>query len=147
MPDFKENVQLITPDTIQTAYPQFYLNDINLLYSYSQRQFELQGVRVIENMIYNVMYTDIGSRWFEPEFGSRVPVIIYESCTLETANRLEIEIFASIKRWVPIINLVIQETRVIPVPDENLFVAFFNYVDIFTGLNRGFTLDLERVVR
>lgn len=140
------NIYYVDPDTIETAQPSNILIDVNLLYSYSSEEFILRGVPVIENMIYNVMYTEIGSRWYEPEFGSDVLKIIHESCTLETANRVEIEIFAAIRRWVPYIDLIYRDTVVIPVPDENLFLAYYNYVDVFTNTNRQLTLELDRVI-
>jgi phage baseplate assembly protein W len=140
------NIYYIDPDNIETALPSNILRDINLLYTYSSDEFELRGVPVIENMIYNVMFTEVGSRWYEPEFGSNVLKIIHEPCTLATANKVEIEIFAAIKRWVPYISLIIHETVVIPYPDENAFAAYYNYVDIFTGLNRYLTLNLDRII-
>ncbi len=142
--DFIEYTQILTPDNKDVRFPPNILHDLDLMYSLSSSQFEIQGISVIENMIYNVCYTPIGSRIYEPEFGSNILVIIHEQLIQETATYLEIELFSAIRRWVPYASMIFKQTRVIPVPDEQLFRAYINYVDLFTGLHRGFILDLIR---
>jgi phage baseplate assembly protein W len=143
-PQFIEYTQVITPENSPLTFPQNILRDLDLLYNLSSNEFEIRGIPVIENMIYNVCYTPIRSRWYEPEFGSNLLIIIHEPLTLETASILEIELYSALKRWVPYIALVIRNTRVVPYADQQTFIAYLNYVDIFSGRAHSLQVNLPR---
>ena len=142
MSDFTEYTKLLGPENTETAFPPNFLNDIDLLYSYSSQEFAIKGVPVIENMIYNVCYTNIGSREFEPTFGSNVLILIHEQLTQTNLMVLRMEMFRAIKEWVPYCSLIFKEIITVAYPDNNLIKAYINYVDIFHGLKRGFVLNL-----
>ena len=139
---------IVTSDNKNMLIPKTILNDINLLYSYyqlnsvSEEDFYLQGSPVIDNMIYNVVHTVIGTREFEPEFGSKVLIMIEEQAVQSNLDIIELELFSCIKRWVPFATLIFKQTYCVADPDNNLVTAFINYVDIFHGLNRNFEMDL-----
>lgn len=146
--DFSQYLNIVTPNNQNIVIPSNILHDINLLYSYkylddlSEEDFYSTGINAIDNMIYNVVHTVIGSREFEPEFGSRCLVLIQEPCVATNIQALEIELFACIKRWVPFAQLIYKSTYCKVDYDQGLITAYINYVDIFHGLNRSFQMDL-----
>ncbi len=142
--NFAEYDSVLAKGNKDIQFPPTILNDVNLLYSMTSEDFLISGLAVIENMFYNVCYTPIGSRVYEPEFGSNIPALIHEPLIQETATYIEIELFSAAKRWVPYVSVVFKQTYVVPYPDLYLFKTYINYVDIFTGLSRNLVLNLIR---
>jgi phage baseplate assembly protein W len=147
-PAFLEYTSVLSPDGLVLQYPPNILRDLNLLYPTYSSQFMLYAIQVIENMIYNVCETAIGSRYWEPEFGSDILKIIYDPGIQEKATMIEIELFAAVKRWVPYASLIFKQTVVVMntsiYPDAVMFVAFTQYVDIFVNQVHDLELTFPR---
>lgn len=59
------------------------------------------GLNSIVQSIQNIISTPIGSRFFEPEFGSRIPEMLFEIQDDTTEIMIINEAYASIQRWEP----------------------------------------------
>jgi phage baseplate assembly protein W len=95
-------------------------------------------------MMVNVLYTRIGERDFEPEFGSNTIDLLFEPNDDVNAEVVEIEIYDQLRRWVPYIDITISGIIVQPVPEQQLFRIAFIYKERATGLSRTFTAFVSR---
>jgi len=59
------------------------------------------GIESIIQSINNIIATPIGSRFFQPEFGSRIPEMLFEIQDDTTEIMLINEAYSSIQRWEP----------------------------------------------
>ena len=121
-----------------------FLDDINLNYSDLSTELKVYDVKVINNMIENILLTVIGERHYEPEFGSEIPALIYEPYDEETAYYIEAEIYKCLTRWMPYIDVDTRNTKCIPDGDRGLFAVTIAYVVKISGLIGSFRIDLVR---
>lgn len=59
------------------------------------------GLESIIQSINNIISTPIGSRFFQPEFGSRIPDLLFEIQDDATEMMIINEAYASIQKWEP----------------------------------------------
>jgi len=61
----------------------------------------ISGIEPIFQSISNIIQTRIGERLFNPEFGSRVPDLLFDLFSEETAFAIFNEIINAVSRWEP----------------------------------------------
>lgn len=92
--------------TYSQANPIVY-SDVN--YNYTNTAYEnvpiVYNLSAIKVKIMNVLFTTIGSRHFEPQFGSRFPELPFKNLNPQEAYKYLIEIEAAMAKWLPIITL------------------------------------------
>jgi len=79
--------------SVDLGYPMIdpITNDANL-------SVDLDAVR---NSVRNIIFTKIGSRPFQPTFGSLIPELLFESLSPDIVYNIGYEIENSVKKWEP----------------------------------------------
>lgn len=82
--------------------------------------FDLHDVALVEEDLLNELFTVKGDRLYLPEFGTRIPLLVFEPNDQETQQILEEDIRAVIARdpRVSLLDLVIY-----PAEDRNVLIA------------------------
>ena len=77
----------------------------------------LSDTTAIARSIRNIVFTQPGERFFNPDFGSRISESLFENVDEVSALAIEDEIRSSIINFEPRVNLL--DTVVVPNPDDN----------------------------
>ena len=77
----------------------------------------LSDTTAIARSIRNIVFTQPGEKFFNPDFGSRISESLFENVDEVSALAIEDEIKSSIINFEPRVNLL--DTTVIPNPDDN----------------------------
>lgn len=99
---------------------------------------------LVKHSIYQILGTHIGERVMVPEFGSRLPELLFEpidDITVALARTYTIE---AIERWEPRVEL--NEVAVNVNPDANRVEVFGQYVIINRGIVDSFAVAFPRFV-
>jgi phage baseplate assembly protein W len=107
--------------------------DVNINYLIDQKQITVVNADAIQVKIINVLFTDIGSRPFEPTFGSRFPQLLFSNIKPngQQAYIIKTEIYTALKKWLGgIINLTIGGINVAAYPNQGAYYLSINYAVI-----------------
>ena len=77
----------------------------------------LSDTSAIARSIRNIVFTQPGEKFFNPDFGSRISESLFENVDDVSALAIEDEIKSSIINFEPRVNLL--NTNVVPNPDDN----------------------------
>ena len=77
----------------------------------------LSDTSAIARSIRNIVFTQPGEKFFNPDFGSRISESLFENVDDVSALAIEDEIKSSIINFEPRVNLL--STNVVPNPDDN----------------------------
>ena len=77
----------------------------------------LKNSSAIARSIRNIVFTQPGEKFFNPDFGSRISESLFENVDEVSALAIEDEIKSSIINFEPRVNLL--NTVVVPNPDDN----------------------------
>jgi phage baseplate assembly protein W len=77
----------------------------------------LSDTTAIARSIRNIVFTQPGEKFFNPDFGSRISESLFENVDKVSALAIEDEIKSSIINFEPRVNLL--NTNVVPNPDDN----------------------------
>ena len=77
----------------------------------------LSDTSAIARSIRNIVFTQPGEKFFNPDFGSRISESLFENVDKVSALAIEDEIKSSIINFEPRVNLL--NTNVVPNPDDN----------------------------
>ena len=77
----------------------------------------LSDTTAIARSIRNIVFTQPGEKFFNPDFGSRISESLFENVDEVSALAIEDEIKSSIINFEPRVNLL--NTNVVPNPDDN----------------------------
>ena len=77
----------------------------------------LSDTAAIARSIRNIVFTQPGEKFFNPDFGSRISESLFENVDEVSALAIEDEIRSSIINFEPRVNLL--DTVVVPNPDDN----------------------------
>lgn len=105
--------------------------------------FVLQDVDSIKNSIKNLMFTDPGERFFNPDLGSGIRASLFENMSAHTAFMLKTQIESTINNYEPRANLI--QVVVNPLPDENAYNARIIFSTINNPQPTAFDVLLTRV--
>jgi len=99
------------------------MNNIKLYSDLDQDLNEsiISGVEPIFQSISNIIMTRIGERLFNPEFGSRVPDLLFELFSEELAFEIFNEVINAIARWEPRATLILNQSYVTLDQDYHVF--------------------------
>lgn len=121
-----------------------YLDDVNLWYSKYSGDIKLYDTDALNCMIDNCLFTMVGERWNEPEFGSNIMAYVYEPCDDTTAKHIRYEIFSSLDKWMnSYITVDKSSTDVVARPDLNEFRVVIHYIIKVSGVSG--TLNMRLV--
>ena len=77
----------------------------------------LNDTSAIARSLRNIVFTQPGEKFFNPDFGSRISESLFENVDEVSAIAIEDEIKSSIINFEPRVNLL--NTNVVPNPDDN----------------------------
>ena len=77
----------------------------------------LSDTAAIARSLRNIVFTQPGEKFFNPDFGSRISESLFENVDEVSALAIEDEIKSSIINFEPRVNLL--RTNVVPNPDDN----------------------------
>ena len=77
----------------------------------------LKNSSAIARSLRNIVFTQPGEKFFNPDFGSRITESLFENVDEVSALAIEDEIKSSIINFEPRVNLL--NTNVVPNPDDN----------------------------
>jgi|TARA_B100000519_G_C13977534_1_gene312994 phage baseplate assembly protein W len=83
--------------------------DISMTFQSNPLNDDLIGIKnenAIARSIKNIVYTQPGEKFFDPDFGSRVSRLLFENMDSITANEVKNEIEYSIVNYEPRVNLL-----------------------------------------
>ena len=109
-------------------YKDFYTN----LDSHPVRKdlFVLEDADAVKNAIKNIMFTEYGERFFQPDFGAGIRSLLFENITPETQYVLKRRIELAVRNHEPRVDLL--EIFLNPLPDENSYAVTL----LFSIVNR-----------
>ena len=79
----------------------------------------LRNERAINRSVRNIVETQLGERFFEPDFGSDVRGQLFENVDIFTADEIQNQVLVSLQNYEPRIESV--QVEVDPRPDTNEF--------------------------
>ena len=86
----------------------------------------LKNSTAISRSIQNIVFTNRGEKFFDPDFGSDVTRTLFENVDEVTALNIKDDIENSIKNYEPRVELV--DVAVVPDYDGNQFYATITYI-------------------
>lgn len=122
-------------------YKDFYSN----LESHPVRKdlFVLEDADAVKTSIRNLLFTDNGERFFQPDIGAGIKRLLFENITAETEYVLKRKIEVSIRNYEPRVNLL--EVYVNGVPDENGYAVTILFSLVNNPAVQTYNLLLTRV--
>src|ERR1700751_6163492 len=75
--------------------------DANTLVGENNLPDLVPDVLAINNSLYNLLSCPLGSRLFQPEYGSRLWQLLFEPVDAQTATEIRSSFIQSIERWEP----------------------------------------------
>ena len=85
----------------------------------------IKNENAIARSIRNIVFTQPGEKFFEPDFGSDISAILFENIDDITGDSIADQIRQSINNWEPRVNLIDIET--FPNFDNNAFDVRISY--------------------
>lgn len=139
------NRQRIVEDVRRNDVQRVYFRDLSAAYQNGSPLLIVDDVSALNNQISNLLTTDIGSRHFEPTFGSRCPTLVWEPCDEQTSWLLETAIIEALQQWMGSrIKFTPGDIRVFPVKEVQAFDAVIQYEVRVSGLNAAARLRLSK---
>lgn len=99
---------------------------------------------LVKNSIYQILGTRIGERWMEPEFGSRIPELLFEPIDQVLVSLARVYTIEAIKRWEPRVRL--NSVEVIVNPDQGRVEIYGVYTLVNRGLVDDFAVAFPRFI-
>lgn len=108
---------------------QYVQHELNQRFNYNGdlRPVLVEEEQAIEQSIENILETPIGSRFFQPEFGSNILNMIYEPLTEDNALVLFFMIVEAIRKWEPRVEVDPVQSRVTINRDDYEYVVAIVY--------------------
>lgn len=93
--------------------------DINTLVGVTSAQELVADVLAINNSLYNLLSTPIGSRIFQPLYGCSLLELVHEPVDDLTAWRIRNELIDAIYKWEKRIRLIVKATKIEVRPEND----------------------------
>jgi phage baseplate assembly protein W len=87
----------------------------------------LTDLQAVENKLLNLFRCPRGSRLHHPDFGCNLPALLHEPCDDTTAREIYIELFESLQKWMPEVQLNMGSSFVIPLESRDGFYVSLSY--------------------
>lgn len=98
-----------------------YLYSVPEQYDPLEKGFIAYDIDAVYQSISNILGTSKGTRLFLSNFGSSITTLLFEPMSDLTTTLLYDEVVRAIEAWDPRINILYNESEVIPVYDENKY--------------------------
>jgi phage baseplate assembly protein W len=117
--------------------------DVNSLLGINGLGVLVRGADAINNSIYNILSCLLGTRAYQPLYGSMLPHYIWDQVNVATAQKIRIAAIQALENYEPDILLDISRTRIEPLSTGTGYDVTIAYVlreDNTTG-NARFAFD------
>lgn len=119
-----------------TLYRKTIFIDVNSQFSQDANPLQLYDLQAVENMMTNLFLSDPGEVAFEPLLGSGFLAMLFSNPTMTTAWEMIDTAYYAVKRWMPYVNLSLNDSSVYYDPSEGAFYINIAYtVNYIPGLN------------
>lgn len=118
---------------IMTKTDQIYFSDVNAGYGQISSYIKVGNLDAIGNQIIYILSTPIGSREFEPTFGSQLPNLLWEPVDDTTAWLMRTATYEALSVWMPRITLLIDQTYYSPLEEGDGYEGGIMYKVKATG--------------
>lgn len=118
-------------------------SDVNILYTLNQKGSLLRGIDAINQSIYSILTTPIGTRYRRPTYGSYIPFLLQELPTDTYYFELKNYAITAIQNWEPRVQVLRDRVDVKPLESSNAhagvsvvipyFVPRINYTTAFAA--------------
>lgn len=88
--------------------------DVNSAFGLNGKNVLLADAEAISNSIYNILTCPIGSRGWNPSYGSMLPFMIYEPVDQITATSIRVHVLEAIRNWEPRVDVIAERSSVVP---------------------------------
>lgn len=102
-------------------------NDINVV----------ENEDAVKQSIINILLTNVGERFFNPNFGSDINKMLFENVTPQTSSTLTTLIKTAIENFEP--RALLHDVQCTPSPDENAYAVTV----VFSTINRTEPITLD----
>lgn len=123
---------VLNAETFNKQNSKIYLLDMNIDYQVDRNPFAVANIVAINKMIDNVVMTIVGSRWFEPTFGSLFPTVPFRNMNGAEAVKIMDDIEDALDTWLPMIVIDRRKSNVYFFQVDTMF-----YVKLFYAI-KGF---------
>lgn len=120
-------------------------SDVNPRYGIKSGDILELGIDAINSSIENIMGTSFGERIFLPEFGSGIKNLLFENINDDTAQRIFDELTSAISRWEPRIEVILDESYIIPDIEANSYQISLVYRLLDIDLRGQFSANISNV--
>jgi phage baseplate assembly protein W len=96
----------------------------------------------INSAIENIIGTNLGERWYVPNFGCDLAKLLFDPISPTTALIIKSTVLTALKKWEPRAEFL-SSTFVIPNVDAQLYMIEVHYN--YKGYNYKFTANLNKV--
>jgi hypothetical protein len=97
--------------------------DVNTLYQVSNNLLLLKNVPAVVNQLYNLFFTMVGSRHFEPTFGIGLEGYVFDLPITITEFVTQNSIFEACSEFMPNITIDLRNTTVTPLDNQEGFLV------------------------
>lgn len=95
-------------------------------YRHDRGRLEMaDGVESVEAALKMLFSTTEGQRFMLPQYGSKVPYLLFEPCDEQTTARAEVYIGEAVERWIPRIETLF--VRGTPDPERRVIQLVIQY--------------------
>lgn len=117
--------------------------DVNSLLGINGLGVLVKGVDAVNNSIYNILSCLLGTRAYQPQYGSMLPHYIWDQVNPATAQKIRIAAIQALENYEPDIILDISRTVIVPLErgdGYDVTIAYILREDNTTG-NVRFSFD------
>ena len=119
-------------------------SDINSLIGVIGNTVLMLNEDAVLNSVINIISTRKGERIFDPEFGSKIPDLLFEPIDAQTAHDIKISMILAIEKWEPRVKIHSGRTSVIPIPLEQYYQVTLAMFIVGIGFDNDYTLFFRR---
>lgn len=102
-------------------------SDVNPNYGLDGKGELLYSVDAINASIENIFGTFKRERLFIPEFGSDLPLLLFEPIDEITALKIQLETIDAINLWEPRVVVISSQASVVPIYEDNMYEVYIPY--------------------
>ena len=101
--------------------------DVNTNYDRGSPELVI-NMKAINNSIFNILSTPIGTRVFRPTFGTSLHKYVNDPMDTQTALLIKASVAAALDKWEPRIKIDYHNTDVIPIPSGGFRIVVAYYI-------------------
>jgi len=125
----------------QGKYSRVIYRDVNSQFTLDGKPLLLDNIHAVNNEIINLILTQVGERHFEPEFGSRLPNLIFDQPIAFTDWLMEDELFIAVNRWLPNVRIDFNRSTIQAMVGEGGY--YFKLIYSVIGLGGNLQVDFH----